>query len=146
MSDEALSVEVRCSKGTYIRTLAADIARQLGTLGYVAALRRLAVDPFDAYSMYTLPQLETQRAAGAMDALDPLLLPADTAFLDLGRIELDAAAERSLLLGQTVTGLTCAPCEPLRGYASGGRFLGLVQGQADGRVRALRLFVSVDSH
>jgi tRNA pseudouridine55 synthase len=145
LSDDALSVEVRCSKGTYIRTLAADIARQLGTLGYVAVLRRLAVDPFDAYSMYTLPQLEAQRAAGAVDALDSLLLPADTAFMDLGRIELDAAAEHSLLLGQTVTGLTCAPSEPLRGYASGGRFLGLVQGQADGRVRALRLFVSVDS-
>jgi tRNA pseudouridine55 synthase len=145
LSEDSLSVEVRCSKGTYIRCLAADIARQLGTLGYVAMLRRLAVDPFDAYPMYTLPELEAQRAAGAVNVLDPLLLPADTAFMDLGRIELAASAEQSLLLGQTVAGLSHAPCEPLRGYGSGGRFLGLVQGQADGRVRALRLFVSVDS-
>jgi tRNA pseudouridine55 synthase len=143
-SADSLTIEVRCSKGTYIRSLAADIAQRLGTLGYVAALRRLSVDPFDAYPMHTLPQLEAQRTDSTADALDPLLLPADIAFVDLGRIELDAGAERSLLLGQTVTGLTQAPVEPLRGYASGGRFLGLVQGQADGRVRALRLFVSVD--
>ena len=145
LSADTLTVEVRCSKGTYIRTLAADIAQRLGTLGYVAVLRRLSVDPFDAFPMHTLPQLEAQRAGGAADSLDPLLLPADTAFADLGRIELDAAAERSLLLGQCVAGLTPAPPGPLRGYASGGRFLGLVQGEADGRVRVVRLFVSVDS-
>jgi tRNA pseudouridine55 synthase len=145
LSNDSLTVEVRCSKGTYIRSLAADVARELGTLGYVAVLRRLAVDPFDIHPMYTLPQLEAQQTAGGVGALDSWLLPADTAFMDLGRIELDAVAERSLLLGQSVVGLTRAPSETLRGYASGGRFLGLVQGQADGRVRALRLFVAVDS-
>jgi len=144
-SGDCLAVEVRCSKGTYIRTLAADLAQRLGTLGYVAVLRRLCVDPFDDHPMYTLAQLEALRQAGPQDVLDALLLPADTAFTDLGRVELDATAERSLLLGQTVAGLTPAPAAQLRGYASGGRFLGLVQGQVDGRVRALRLFVSVDS-
>jgi hypothetical protein len=95
--------------------------------------------------MYTLAQLEAQLGGHAEDALDPLLLPMDTAFMDLTRVELDRSAERSLLLGQTVAGLTRAPAQALRGYGSDGRFLGLVQGEQDGRIRPLRLFVSADS-
>ncbi len=143
-SGSVLEVEVRCSKGTYIRSLAADIAQRLGTLGHVSVLRRTCVDPFDGLAMHTLRQLEESRANGADDVLDALLLPADMAFMDLERIELGSAAERSLLLGQTVAAAAHAPPQALRSYASDGRFLGLVQGEADGRIRPLRLFVSVE--
>src|SRR5262249_44947382 len=95
---ELLEIEVRCSKGTYIRSLAADSAARLGTLGYVAALRRTCVDPFDSAAMHTLAGLEVQRAGGDPATLDGLLLAPDIAFMDLGRAELDAEAERSLLL------------------------------------------------
>jgi tRNA pseudouridine55 synthase len=145
LSGASLDIEVRCSKGTYIRSLAADIALRLGTVGYVAALRRTCVDPFDGLAMHTLPQIEARLVGQSAAALDGLLLSADVAFMDLPRIELAHAAERSLLLGQTVEPLAPAPAQPLRSYASDGRFLGLVQGQEDGRVRPLRLFVSVDS-
>ena len=43
-----LSFDVRCTKGAYIRVLAEDLAAQLGTIGHLAALRRLGVAPFDA--------------------------------------------------------------------------------------------------
>ena len=142
---ELLEIEVRCSKGTYIRSLAADIAARLGTLGHVAALRRTCVDPFESHAMHTLAQLEARLAGHEHATLDELLLAPDVAFMELGRVELDPAAERSLLLGQTVAPLAPVRPEPLRGYASSGRFLGLVQGQDDGRVRPLRLFVTVDS-
>ena len=140
-ADHRLTFEVRCSKGTYIRSLAADIAAKFGTLGYVAALRRLAVDPFDGRPMYELPQLEALLRGGAMASLDALLLPADAAFSDLGDTHLGSASEQGLLKGQTVAALTPAPSGQLRAYAPGGRFLGLVEGQADGRVKPTRLFV-----
>jgi tRNA pseudouridine55 synthase len=145
LSAESLSIEVHCSKGTYIRTLAADIAQRLGTLGYVASLRRVSVDPFGSHPMRTLPQLEAQLAGHPAEVLDSCLLPADIAFLDLVRVELDPVAEHSLLLGRTVGALTAAPLGQLRAYASDGRFLGLVQGESDGRIHPERLFVSVDS-
>jgi tRNA pseudouridine55 synthase len=143
---ERLEFEVRCSKGTYVRSLAADIAQRLGTLGYLAGLRRLSVDPFDGHPMHTLAEIEERldsSGAGspAPAVLDSLLLGADTAFMDLGRVQLDPAGEHALLLGQAANALTPAPGESLRAYDSNERFLGLVEGQPDGRVRPVRLFV-----
>jgi tRNA pseudouridine55 synthase len=146
-ADNLLSFEVRCSKGTYIRSLAADIAAKLGTLGYVAQLRRLAVDPFDGLPMVTLAQIEALRAQ-SQDAsqpdwreLDALLLSADTAFADLADTHLNPMSMQALLQGQTVSALLPAPQGQLRAYGAAGQFLGLVEGQADGRVRPTRLFV-----
>ena len=138
---DVLEFEVHCSKGTYIRSLAADISRALGTLGYVTGLRRLSVEPFEGLPMVTLQDLELGQRCGAA-ALDGLLLGADTAFLDLPRIELDGAGEAGLLQGQTVMAVGPVGSGQLRAY-SGGRFLGLVEGQEDGRVRPTRLFVGV---
>lgn len=136
LTPDTLEFEVYCSKGTYIRTLAADIAQRLGTIGYVSGLRRMTIDPFGGQSMYTLEDL-TGRAPEARDAL---LLPPDTAFADLPGVDLDPPAERSLLQGQIVSA-AAAPAGELRAYGAGGRFLGLVQGEAGGRVKPVRLFV-----
>src|SRR5262245_34944907 len=73
-----LDLHVRCSKGTYVRTLVEDLARAAGTLGHVAALRRLAVSPFPEGGMRTFAELEAA-AGGGMSALDNLLLPAEAA-------------------------------------------------------------------
>lgn len=141
LTTDTLEFQVRCSKGTYIRTLAADIAAKLGTLGYVAELRRLAVEPFDGQPMYSLEALEARRAGGPSSTLDSLLLTADTAFRDLPSTQLGPAGLKDLLRGQTVAALAAAPPGPLRAYDGQGRFLGLVEGQPDGRVRPVRLFV-----
>src|SRR5204862_6618544 len=63
-----LVLTVRCSKGTYIRTLVEDIAAALGTVGHVAALRRLAVLPFAGYAMHSLDRLQPRASAGGMQA------------------------------------------------------------------------------
>lgn len=141
LSGDQLEFDVACSKGTYIRSLAADIAARLGTLGYVAQLRRIGVEPFDTYPMYTIEELRDRRA-GSMDALDQVLLGADAAFADLGSVTLDAANEQALLKGQAAQPTQQAPAFPLRCYAANGRFLGLVQGHPDGRVQPVRLFVA----
>jgi tRNA pseudouridine55 synthase len=135
--------DVSCSKGTYIRSLAADIAAKLGTLGYVAALRRTSIDPFRSLPMLTLEDLNARRGDRPREVLDTLLLPADVAFSDLGIARLGPGSELALLKGQAVEALTVAPAAPLRAYGSDGRFLGLVEGQPDGRVRPVRLFVQV---
>ena len=139
---DRLEFEVSCSKGTYIRSLAADIAARLGTLGYLAGLRRLSVDPFAGSPMYTLEELERTRSAGGLESLDRLLLGSDVAFPELEAVRLDPEATQALLLGQTVRPGAPADAGSFRAYDPDGRFLGLVEGQPDGRVRPVRLFVT----
>jgi tRNA pseudouridine55 synthase len=136
---DQLEFDVYCSKGTYIRTLAADIADRLGTLGYVCGLRRLSLDPFGDLPMYTLDQL-AERLPAARDAL---LLQPDQAFLDLPRVELGVAAVEGLLQGRTVAAPHLAATGELRAYDGQGRFLGMVQSVGVERVRPVRLFVDV---
>lgn len=143
LEGDRLEFEVSCSKGTYIRSLAADIARRLGTLGYLAGLRRSSVEPFAGSAMYNLEQLEATRSRDGEAGLDKLLLGADVAFGGLDSIHLDADATRILLLGQTAQAIGSARTGLARAYDPQGRFLGLVEGQPDGRVRPVRLFVAV---
>jgi tRNA pseudouridine55 synthase len=143
LSGDRLEFEVSCSKGTYIRSLAADIAIRLGTLGYLAGLRRLSVEPFASFPMYDLQALEAVCKQGDHAALDRLLLSPDVAFSDLDAVALGTQATDILLLGQPVRGESMARNgASLRAYDAAGRFLGLVEGQPDGRVRPVRLFVS----
>ena len=64
-----LRLRVRCSKGTYIRTLGEDIAEALGCGGHLSALRRVVTGPFDASQCVTLQDLETMDEAKRMGAL-----------------------------------------------------------------------------
>jgi tRNA pseudouridine55 synthase len=139
LEGDELEFDVYCSKGTYIRTLAADSATRLGTIGYVRGLRRLSLDPFNDLPMYTLERL----TALAPEARDALLLQADRAFLDLPQVDLADDAVAGLLQGRTVAARQRAAPGELRAYDGRGRFLGMVQGAPDGRVQPVRLFVDV---
>ena len=139
LEGDELEFDVYCSKGTYIRTLAADIAAGLGTIGYVRGLRRLSLDPFDDLPMYTLEQL----TGLSPEARDALLLQPDRAFLDLPQVDLADDAVEGLLQGRTVAARQRAAPGELRAYDGRGRFLGMVQGAPDGRVQPVRLFVDV---
>ncbi len=76
---DTLSLEVRCSKGTYIRTLVEDIGKALSCGAYVTMLRRTEVSPFNDLPMYTLDTLRDSFEQGGLDALDEYLLPLDRA-------------------------------------------------------------------
>jgi tRNA pseudouridine55 synthase len=75
-----LRLRVRCSKGTYIRTLGEDIAEALGCGGHLVALRRVVTGPFDAALCLTLDALEAMPEAQRVDAVKPVdvLLPGFT--------------------------------------------------------------------
>ena len=125
-----LRFEVRCSKGTYVRTLAEDIARALGTVGHVARLRRLALGPFATPTMHPLEEVEA--AAGQAELLDAMLLPADAALAALPEVRLGVAEQACILQGQPVFAAGPGGAK-VRMYGADGRFLGVGQMTAEGR-------------
>lgn len=133
-----LKFDVRCSKGTYVRVLAEDLAAQLGTIGHLAGLRRLGVAPFGAEPQWTFEALESLSQAER----EEVLLPVDAALADCPRLDLAVGGVHALRQGQAVP----VPVEPLgtvRIYAAGLGFLGLGEIQAAGRLVPLRLISSV---
>jgi tRNA pseudouridine55 synthase len=132
-----LEFDVHCSKGTYIRSFAADVAAHLGTLGYVESLRRVSVDPFSQHPMHTMEELSSLPD----DERDRKLVGADIVFAGLGAVTLSSSNEKLLLQGQPVRGELPQLEEELRAYSTSGLFLGIVAGCPDGRVRPVRLFV-----
>jgi tRNA pseudouridine55 synthase len=70
----SLRLRVRCSKGTYIRTLGEDIGEALGCGGHLASLRRIATDPFQIDHCVTLGALEAMSEAERTDCLMPVPL------------------------------------------------------------------------
>jgi tRNA pseudouridine55 synthase len=93
---EELEIRVRCSKGTYIRTLAEDIGQALGCGAHLLALRRLAIGRFKLDQAYAWERLE------AMDKpeREACLLPVDCMLQDLPQLELDAAQVKRIAQGQ----------------------------------------------
>ncbi len=132
-------IDVRCAKGTYIRTLVEDIARELGCGAHVTALRRTGVGPFLLAAAHDLPALEALGADGGHAALDALLEPMDSALPEMPAVNLTEDAAHYLTRGQAVL----VPRAPTRGqvrvYGHGGEFLGIGEVLDDGRIGPRRL-------
>ncbi|MEP6656910.1 MAG: tRNA pseudouridine(55) synthase TruB [Betaproteobacteria bacterium] len=124
---------IRCSKGTYVRALAEDLAHSLGTVGHLAALRRTATGPFRIEQAITLDDLEG-RDAGAR--LAPLL-PIDAPLCAMSRIVIDGEAAHALVEGRSAASPAGAAGR-LRAYGPLGRFMGIVEA-AGGVLRPVRL-------
>ncbi len=136
-----LECELRCSKGTYVRTLAADLGELLGCGAHVATLRRTAVEPYDAARMVTLEALR-ERAEQGLAALDEWLLPLDSAVAHWPAVYVLGDAAFYLRQGQPVL----VPRAPTQGwvrlYQSEQQFLGIGEILDDGRVAPRRLLGS----
>jgi len=135
-----LEFEVTCSKGTYVRSLAEDLAVALGTVGHVGMLRRTGFGPFSGARVHTLGEIE--RAAGSPD-LETLLLAVDAALPGLPAIQLGESEQSSILHGQAV--LAAGPgAARVRMYGVGGRFLGVGRMNAEGaRLAPERIMVEL---
>jgi len=101
IQDNKVTLQVSCSKGTYIRTLVDDLGQSLGCGGHVSILHRNAVADIDEAAMVTLEQLETIAEEG-YDALDALLHPADLLLSELPEVTVTEAQTRDFLHGQPV--------------------------------------------
>jgi len=140
---EAVSLRVRCSKGTYVRSLAFDLGRALGVGGHVAALRRTRSGPFALADARPFDAVLAALAAG--EAL-PVIAPAD-ALPHLPRCAVDAAATAALEQGKRVpwTALRDAPAPEgaprVRIVRPDGRLLAVAEPRPDdATVRTLRVF------
>jgi tRNA pseudouridine55 synthase len=138
---DALDCRVTCGKGTYVRVLAEEIARKLGTVGHVSLLRRERVAPFDPAQMVTLAALEECAREGAASGLTANLIGLSAAVSHLPLVRLDAAGARRISQGQevAVAGLAYPLAQALRLEDSSGGFLGLGRVAGAGRIAAKRL-------
>lgn len=108
MLDENRTVlEVECGKGTYVRSLARDMGRDLGCFGHVAELRRTGVDPFTEEDLVSLEDLLAaapgkDEAQPSYEALDALLLDSAAALDCLPEVVIGDDAAQRIRLGNTV--------------------------------------------
>ncbi len=139
--DDELELEILCSKGTYIRTLAEDIGKELGCGAHVKSLRRIGVGPYSDENMLALAELETIAETG-LSGLDAELLGIDSVLQDMPSIHLVDSVAFYLCQGQPVMVPKAPTHGMLRIYTEDKRFLGVGEVLEDGRVAPKRLVVS----
>ncbi|PKO51839.1 MAG: tRNA pseudouridine(55) synthase TruB [Betaproteobacteria bacterium HGW-Betaproteobacteria-20] len=138
---DVASITVKCSKGTYIRTLAEDIGNVLGCGAHLSGLRRTATANYQITQAITLAHFEAMLPAQR----DLILLPADSAVQHLPAITLDADSTFYLQQGQAVWQSGVIPKGLIRLYDEQTQFLGLGEQQSDGKITPRRLLVSKDT-
>lgn len=138
---DLVELTIRCSKGTYVRTLAEDIGEALGTGAHLAGLRRAGSGRF---------KLEDAIALDALERMTPgerqrRLLPLDALLSELPRVQLDAAGEARLRNGRTleISGLRPGLCAV---YGADGGLIGLGTADAAGALRPRRLTQTAEKH
>ena len=141
---DRLVLQILCSKGTYVRTIAEDLGEALGCGAHVTNLRRTTVGPFHIDSTHTLAELEAVRSEGGHAALDLLLKPVEMSVEHWPEVRLTDMTAYYLSKGQPVV----VPRAPTQGWVrihenveGGTRFLGVGEVLDDGRIAPRRLVV-----
>lgn len=130
-----LSLNVRCSKGTYIRSLVRDIGEVIGCGAHLSALRRTESAPFNLDNAITLETLDSM----STDEARALLLPSDQALLHLPEVHLDPIQSNRLNQGQKLAGVHEVTPGLVRVYDAIG-FIGIGETDGAGHLKAKRLF------
>ncbi|WP_026973057.1 tRNA pseudouridine(55) synthase TruB [Aliagarivorans marinus] len=146
LDGDELSLDIHCSKGTYIRTIIDDLGELLGCGAHVIKLHRSQVADYPADQMVTIEQLEyifdyaKAQDVPPREELDPLLLPMDTAVASLPEVVLPDAIGDYLMHGQAVQ-VAGAPLQgQFRIYiGEARRFVGIGELNDDGLVAPKRL-------
>ncbi|MFL2530718.1 MAG: tRNA pseudouridine(55) synthase TruB [Porticoccaceae bacterium] len=140
-----VDVEVHCSKGTYIRTLAEDLGAALGCGAHVSALHRFRAGPFDEQQTISLKELEKLKEQGSVEQLDQLLKPVDTPVSNYPAVEFDQIMAGYFQLGQEISANKAfhqgQEGDIVRVFREGGTFLGIGTVTEDGKVAPKRLIV-----
>ena len=142
-------LRVRCSKGTYIRTLCHDIGERLGCGGAMESLLRTAVSPFLLQEAHRLDEIEAAMCAGTVEEW---ILPVDRLFEEWPAVRLDAEGSRLLRNGNALSAGRLASAfadgilpeaEKLRLYDDNGRFWAVYERRPGGEYRPLKMFPPV---
>ncbi|MCA0899347.1 tRNA pseudouridine(55) synthase TruB [Microbulbifer agarilyticus] len=136
-------VEVHCSKGTYVRSLAEDLGKALGVGAFVEKLHRIAAGPYHEDDSVTLDELTEERGEDRAEVLDHHLLPADSPASGLPKMILADDTGYYLRQGQPVMDLQVYRLgdegDMVRLFLESGEFLGVGEITDDGRVAPRRL-------
>lgn len=135
-----LTLEVHCSKGTYIRTLIDDLGELLGCGAHVTMLHRLAVANYPANKMLPFEKLQKNAENLSLAELDLLLLPVDSAVAALPRLDLDEKQTKSVQFGQRVKFVNELNLFGfVRLFGESGQFLGIAEIREDNVIRPNRM-------
>lgn len=141
---DSFTLEVSCSKGTYIRTLVEDISLAMNTGGHVIMLRRIESAGYAIEQAVTIESL-VQVAEQGMAALDELLLPTEHALPNWPSVKADDQQVIALRMGQQIQVKQAYESAQIRLFDRLGSFLGLGEMSETGTISPKRVFVVEDS-
>lgn len=137
-----LTLEVHCSKGTYIRTLVDDLGEALGCGAHVTMLRRTAVADYPTEKMLDWNALQALAEPQDLSLLDALLLPIDTAVAKLPALTLNESQTQSIGFGQRIKFDNLNRLQgQVRLFSHENRFLGVAVIDENNVIRPQRLVV-----
>ena len=129
-----LTLDVVCSSGTYIRSLAHDIGATLGCGAHLHALTRLRSGPFTVDSAYSLRELETLQLAGA---LPRALLPPQAALASMPAVVLSGEQVQAVRYGQTIDVALEGQPEPVQARDTDGELVAVLIGVGESGYRPI---------
>ena len=137
-SGEDYLLDVRCSKGTYIRTLCNDIGEMIGCGGCMSSLRRTGAGGFTVDKAVTIGEVQRMADEGRAEEL---LIPTDSMFSDLPTLTVNLTQEKKIRCGSAVK--TAAADGKYRVYSAQGEFLMLGEAQ-NGMIKTIKSFFEVN--
>jgi len=140
LNNDVMSLDVACSKGTYIRTLVEDIGKVLGCGAHVIELRRTGFAHFDLTDSITFEQLEALKSED-FEALDAQIFDADTMLPNLESVFLSAEQSSDVKLGRKVQHGNFVEVQKLKLFDENQEFIGIGESNLEGEVLPKRLFV-----
>ena len=123
-SEDSITLDVQCSKGTYIRTLAQDIGDAMGFGAHLSMLRRTDVSPFDCSKLYAIEEIE-QLASN--NALAEILLPIDSVLQEFPAIKLNDDEVALIRNGIKIAREDTPETDMIRLYSEHDEFLGIAK-------------------
>ncbi len=142
LQEDRATLEVACSKCTYVRTLVEDLGARLGCGAHVAELRRTQAGPFGLAQAISLEELEAAHAEGGSEALDRFLLPVDSGLEHWPLVQLTQHSAYYWLHGQPVRAANAPKFGLMRVQDDQGRFIGIGEIDDEGQVAPRRLIRS----
>lgn len=141
-----IDVQVQCSKGTYIRSLAHDLGQALAVGGHVSRLHRVQAGLFTMDATVGLDELRGKCEREGAESLDEMLLPLDTLLQELPILEIDNQCSHYFQQGQAIMDLRVYRLgeqgDKVRVCRENGQFLGVGVITDDGRIAPRRLVVA----
>ena len=140
LEESVVSLEVFCSKGTYIRTLVEDIGKSLGCGGHVVELRRTGFAHLNLSESKTYEQLSKLKEQN-LESLDSVILSADEMLPNLKSLYLNSDQSRDIRLGKKIEYQGFSTSQKLKLYDHNKQFLGIGQSNLVSEILPSRLFV-----